>query len=167
MSNTMTSTEKKPQRLADTPVPVRLKLSALWVSVMFLYVYVDIFGFFKPGMIDDILVGRVWVIDITSAFLLGALVLMTVPTLMIFLSLALPARQARWTNIVAASVYIPVSLFNLIGDSWSYMYFGAAVETVLLALVIHYAWNWSRQVESAPLMGDRTASTSKYSGVDR
>ncbi len=144
---TMTSTENKPQRLADTPVPVRLKLSALWVSVMFLYVYVDIFAFYKPGMIADILVGRVWVIEITSAFLLGALVLMTVPTLMIFLSLALPARQARWTNIVAASVYIPVSLFNLIGDSWSYMFFGAAVETALLALVIWYAWTWPRQVE--------------------
>lgn len=153
MSNTMTSTEKKPQPLADTPVPVRLKISALWVSVMFLYVYVDIFGFFKPGTIEDILVGRVWVLDITPAFVLGALVLMTVPSLMIFLSLALPARQARWTNIVAASVYIPVSIFNLIGDSWSYMFFGAAVETALLALVIWYAWTWSRQVESDTAQG--------------
>lgn len=148
MSNTMTSIEKNPQRLADTPVPVRLKLSALWVSVMFLYVYVDIFGFFKPGTIEDILVGRVWVLDITPAFALGGLVLLTIPSLMIFLSLALPAHQARWTNIVAASLYIPFSLGNVIDETWSFYFFGAAVETALLALVIWYAWTWSRQVES-------------------
>ncbi len=151
--NTMTN-EKTPQRLADTPVPVRLKLSALWVSVMFLYVYVDIFNFFKPGTIEDILVGRVWVLDITPAFALGGLVLLTVPSLMIFLSLALPARQARWTNIVAASVYIPVSVGNVIGETWSFYFFGAAVETALLALVIRYAWTcWSRQVESDTAQG--------------
>lgn len=149
-SNTKTSPEKVPQRLADTPVPVRLKMSALWVSTMFLYVYVDILGFYKPGMIADILVGRVWEFEISQAWALGAMVLLTVPSLMIFLSLALPARQARWTNIVAASVYIPVSIFNLIGDSWSYMYFGAAVETALLALVIWYAWTWPRLSTEAP-----------------
>jgi hypothetical protein len=146
-SNTMTATKQKPQQLADTPVPVRLKISALWVSVMFLYVYVDILGFFKPGTIEDILVGRVWVLDISQAFVLGALVLMTVPSLMIFLSLALPARRARWTNIVVAALYIPVSIGNVIDETWSYYFFGAAVETALLALVIWYAWTWPRLVD--------------------
>lgn len=136
------------EKFEPANVNVRMKISALWVSVMFLYVYVDILGFFKPGTIEDILVGRVWVLDISQAFVLGALVLMTVPSLMIFLSLALPARQARWTNIVAASVYIPVSIGNVIDETWSYYFFGAAVETALLALVIWYAWTWSRQVES-------------------
>jgi hypothetical protein len=146
-SNRMTAPKQKPQQLADTPVPVRLKISALWVSVMFLYVYVDILGFFKPGTIEDILVGRVWVLDISQAFVLGALVLMTVPSLMIFLSLALPARQARWTNIVVAALYIPVSIGNVIDETWSYYFFGAAVETALLALVIWYAWTWPRLVD--------------------
>lgn len=146
-SDTKTAPEKVPLRLADTPVPVRLKISALWVSVMFLYVYVDIFNFFKPGVIEDILVGRVWVLDITQAFALGGLVLLTVPSLMIFLSLALPAPQARWTNIVAASLYIPVSLGNVIDETWSFYFFGAAVETALLVLVIWYAWTWPRLVD--------------------
>ena len=55
--------------------------------------YVDIFGFYKPGTIDDILVGHVWEFDISQAWALGALVLMTIPSLMVFLSLALPARN--------------------------------------------------------------------------
>lgn len=54
---------------------------------MFLYVYVDILGFHKPGTIPDILIGRVWEFDITQEWALGALALMTVPILMVFLSM--------------------------------------------------------------------------------
>jgi hypothetical protein len=63
----MSSGEQDPGQLVDVQVPVRLKLSALWVTVMFLYVYVDIFGFYKPGTIEDILAGRVSEFDITQA----------------------------------------------------------------------------------------------------
>jgi hypothetical protein len=148
MSNDRSADTQNRWGLEDRPVPVRLKLSALWATVMFLYVYVDIIGFYKPGIIDDILVGRVWEFDITQGWALGALVLMTIPALMVFLSLALPARMARWTNIVVGSLYIPVSLFNTLGETWSYYYFvGAAVESALLALVVWYAWSWPRVAE--------------------
>ena len=53
----------KSRASVDQPVPVRTKLSALWASVMFLYVYVDIFSLYAPGTIDEILVGRVWEFD--------------------------------------------------------------------------------------------------------
>jgi hypothetical protein len=46
---------------------------------MFLYVYVDIFAFYKPGTIPDILRGRVWDFDITQGWALGALGLLTTP----------------------------------------------------------------------------------------
>ena len=41
--------------LEDLRMPVQAKLAAAWTSFMFLYVYVDIFAFFKPGVVDDIL----------------------------------------------------------------------------------------------------------------
>ena len=51
-------TDKKPlQKLEDTNINVKLKLSALWAALMFVYLYVDIFGFYKPGTVEDILVG--------------------------------------------------------------------------------------------------------------
>jgi hypothetical protein len=128
--------------LEDVKVDVKLKLAALWASVMFLYIYVDYFGFFKPEFIEDILVGRVWQFDVTQAFLLGALASVTIPALMIFLSVGLPAKANRWTNIVVAAIYIPFSLFNLAGEAWAFMVFGAAVEVVLLVLIIGYAWKW-------------------------
>lgn len=134
--------------LADERVPIRLKLSALWASVMFLYVYVDVLAFFKPGTIADILVGRVWEFEISEPWALGALVLMTIPALMVFLSVALPADVARWTNIVVGSLYVLVSIFNVVGESWwAFYWLGAAVETALLLVIVRSAWTWPRTAE--------------------
>jgi hypothetical protein len=143
----MSSGEQAPGQLVDVQVPVRLKLSALWVTAMFLYVYVDIFGFYKPGTIEDILAGRVSEFDITQAWVLGALVLLTIPSLMVFLSLALPARVARWTNIAIAALFIAVSIGNSVGETWAFFWLGSAVEVVLLLLIIRYAWTWPRKVD--------------------
>jgi hypothetical protein len=92
--------------LEDIKMPVQAKLAALWASFMFLYVYVDILSFYKPGVIDDILAGRVWQLEITQTWAVGALALMAIPIVMIFLSLTLPARANRMTNIIVASLYI-------------------------------------------------------------
>ena len=135
--------------LDDARVGIRTKLSALWVAVMFLYVYVDIFAFYKPGTIDGILVGRVWTLDITQAWALGALILMAVPTLMLVLSLTLPAAAARWTNVVVASLFVIVSLSNAVGETWLFLWVGAAVEAALLLLVVRIAWTWPRPLTRA------------------
>jgi hypothetical protein len=50
----------------------------------------------------------------------------------------------RWTNIIVSVVYIPYMLFNLVGEAWLHMIFGAAVEVVLLLLIIRYAWRWPK-----------------------
>src|SRR5919199_2746704 len=143
MEKTMHASRYAPRELEDVKIYVKLKLAALWASVMFVYVYVDIIGFFKPGLIQDILAGRVWQFEITQTGALAALVLMTVPSLMVYLSLALPARANRWTNIVVASLYVPVSIFNVIGEAWVfYFWFAVIVEVVLLSLAIRYAWTW-------------------------
>ena len=131
-----------PHPLDDPPVPVRSKLAALWAAVMFLYVYVDIIGFYEPGTIDGILAGRVWTLDITPAWALGALILMTAPILMTVLCLTLPAAAARWSNLVVAPLFVVVSLGNAIGETWLYFWFGAVVEAALLLLVVRYAWTW-------------------------
>lgn len=135
-----------PQRaLEDIKVNVKLKLAALWASFMFLTIYVDYFHLYMPRSIGDILAGKAFVFDITQVFLLIALALVTIPALMIFLSVALSAKVNRRTNIIVAAVYIPVSLFNLAGATWMHMVYGAVVEVVLLLLIISYAWKWPKQ----------------------
>ena len=49
--------------------------------------------------------------------LISALMLMAIPILMILLSTTLPARANRTLNLVVASLYIPVSMFNAVGES--------------------------------------------------
>lgn len=137
------NSRKVPQKaLEDIKLNVKLKLAALWASFMFLYIYVDYFHLYMPGALEDMLAGKVFVFEITQAFLLVVLATVTIPALMIFLSVALPAKVNRWVNIIIAGVYIPYTLFNLVGEAWMHMVFGAIVEVVLLLLVIWYAWKW-------------------------
>ncbi len=139
------NTEKTPQNsLEDIKASLKLKLASLWASLMFLIIYLDYFHLYMPGTIADIQTGRVFVFDITQGFLLAALALVTIPALMIFLSVALPAKVNRWANIIIAAVNIPFILFNLAGEAWMHMVFGAVVEVVLLCLIICYAWKWPR-----------------------
>lgn len=139
------NTDKTSQKaLQDVKVSVNLKIATLWASFMFLYAYVDYFHLYMPGSIKDILAGKVFVFDISYIFLLIAMILVTIPTLMIFLSVALPAKINRLTNIIVATVLIPYMLFNLAGEAWLHMYFAAIVEVVLLCLIIYSAWKWPR-----------------------
>ena len=138
----MNSEKKTATILEDVKVNIKIKLSALWVSVMFIYLYVDVFGFYKPGVIEDAIAGKVWEFQITQVWLLGVIILMTIPSLMVFLSLVLPVKANRWTNIIVGILYIVVTLGMTIGESYAFYIFGSIVETVLLLLIVVYAWKW-------------------------
>ena len=130
--------------LEDVKVNVKVKLAAIWAALMSLYIYIDYFHLYMPGTLKEMLAGKVFVFDITQGFLVTVLASMTIPALMIFLSVALPAKVNRWTNVTIAAVFIPYTLFNLAGVAWAHMWIGAIVEVVLLCLIIRYAWKWPR-----------------------
>ena len=135
--------------LEDLRIPVQAKLAAAWTSFMFLYVYVDIIAFFKPGVVDDILVGVVFEFDISQTLLTAFLALMAIPIFMVVLSMTLPARANRITNLIVASVQVPYAAFNAVGESWTYFYgLGVALEVIVLALILRYAWTWPRRTSS-------------------
>ena len=141
----MNSNRKTTTILEDAKINVKIKLSALWVAVMFLFIYVDYFGLFKPGLIENVIAGEVAGLQITQVFLLAAMTLMTIPSLMIFLSLTLKAKANRWTNIIVGILHIVIVLRFAIGESWAFYIFGTIVEVVLLSLIVWYAWKWPKQ----------------------
>jgi Family of unknown function (DUF6326) len=146
-----TTLENPPSQstLEDLRMPVQAKLAAAWTSFMFLYIYVDYFALYKPGVVDDILVGIVWEFDISQTLLTAFLTLVAIPILMVMLSMTLPARVNRATNLVVASLYIPVSIFNAVGESWTYFYgLSIGLEVLLLAFILRYAWTWPRRTAS-------------------
>ncbi len=147
----MTRTDRPAGALQEAHIPVQAKLAAAWASFMFLYIYVDHLALFKPGVIDDILVGVVHEFETGPTFVALALTLMAIPILMILLSATLPARVNRATNLVVATLYIPVSMFNAAGESWSYFYFyglSIGLECLLLAFILRAAWTWPRTVRA-------------------
>ena len=135
--------------LEDLRMPLQAKLAAAWTSFMFLYIYVDYLHLYKPGVIDDILAGVVFKFDISQTFVVISLTLVAIPILMILLSTTLPARANRTLNLVVASLYIPVSAFNVLGGSWILFYgLGVVIEVILLAYILRSAWTWPRRTAS-------------------
>ncbi|MFI6385876.1 DUF6326 family protein [Nonomuraea sp. NPDC050547] len=143
----MTVRTKAPNLLANPPVPVQVKLAAAWTSFMFLYIYVDYFHLYKPGTVDNIRAGVVFEFDISPTLLTAMLASVAIPAVMVMLSMTLPARVNRATNLVVASLYIPYSVFNAVGESWDWaLFYGLSIgiEVLLLAFILRSAWTWSR-----------------------
>ena len=142
-----TALENPPSRsaLENLRMPVQAKLAAAWTSFMFLSIYVDYFQLYKPGFIHDILAGVVWEFDISQVFVVVGLSLMAVPILMVFLSMTLPARANRLMNLIVAPIYVLVSAFNALGESWAFFYgLSIGLEVLLLAFILRSAWTWPR-----------------------
>jgi hypothetical protein len=135
--------------LQDVTVDVKAKLSALWIALMFFYIYADILLFYRQGHVAGLLAGKAGAMKITSAFVLVSALVMAIPSLMVFLSLALKATVNRWANIGVGIVYAAVlgaTLFagEITADSLLY----AVIEAVIIALIVWHAWKWPREEEA-------------------
>jgi hypothetical protein len=145
-SNTVRISRGSPSPLENPQVPIQAKLAAAWTSFMFLYIYVDILNFYKPGVIDGILHGLIWKFDVSATLLTSILATLSVPAMMVWLSMALPTRVNRLTNLVVASLLIPFSIFNAAGATleWASFYgICIGLEVLLLAFILRSAWMWS------------------------
>ena len=141
--------------LEDRRMPVQAKLAAAWTSFMFLYIYVDYFHLHKPGVIDNLRAGVVFEYDISPTLLTIMLASVAIPALMVMLSMTLPARVNRATNLVFALLYIPYSMINAAGESWDWAFFyglSIGLEVLLLAFILRSAWTWPRRTASPATM---------------
>lgn len=136
---------KKTTELEDVKINVKFKISALWMVVMFLYAYVDIFSLFKPGIIEGIIAGKVFLFQVSQAFLFLTTLYIVIPSMMVFLSLVLKPKINRWANIIVSIFYFVTMLGACIGETWAFYIFGTIVESLLLFLIIWYAWKWPKQ----------------------
>ena len=130
-------------RFEDVQVGVRLKIASLWIAMLFLFAYGDIFGFFVPGRIGEIQGGRISGIDITQAFLLAISVYIAIASAMVFLTLVLRPAVNRWVNIVLAALYVISIVASVFGED-AYFVFLSVMEIAMLALIAWYAWTWPK-----------------------
>jgi hypothetical protein len=147
MERPLSTDTKSTTALHDPPVPVRAKLAAAWTSLMFLVIYIDYFHLYQPGAIDQIRGGGIFEFDITPTLLTIFVVVIGIPALMVMLSMTLPARVNRATNLVVASLYIPAVGMNFLGSLPDYAFYYAltiGVEVLILAFILRAAWTWPR-----------------------
>jgi len=133
--------------LAEGPsMPVRL--STLWVFIMFNMVFADILSFMYPGFLKEVMAGHAGGVQITPGFLLAAAALTEIPIAMIVLSRVLKHRANRWANIVAAAITIAY----VAGGSSAYPHgiFFTVVQVACALLIIWHAWKW-RRPDASPI----------------
>ena len=92
----------KEMRYEDYKINIKLVLSGLWASVMFLYIYGDYFELYVPGKTQGLLNGQNLLN--TPYKLLFATIILTLPSLMIFLSLIVKPKWNRVLNIVVGVI---------------------------------------------------------------
>ena len=125
-------------------VNVRIEISALWTSMLFVFAYVDLFSLYRADIRADITAGKIGGFTINQSFLLATTAYVVIPALMVFLSLILRPGAARITNIALSVIYALTIIAGAIGD-WNYYILGSAIEVMSLAAIVYYAWIWPRE----------------------
>ncbi len=132
--------------LEDIKVPVRYKLSAMWASVLFCYIYVDYFELYIPGKLHGMLEGNIMPLGpVTQGILLGTAIMMAIPSLLVFLSLMLGAPLSRWLSVIFGIIYTLIQLIVVSQSGWIFYIAIGLVEAALTALIVWTAWTWPRR----------------------
>ena len=119
--------------------------------MLFVFAYVDIFGFYRADVLDAAFEGKVatTALTVNQIFLTFTLIYILLPTLMVVLSLLLKPRVNRITNIVISFLYVITIIGSCIGEQWAYYILGSVIEVILLAAITRTAWKWPPP-QSAP-----------------
>ena len=132
--------------LVDFKINVKFKLSALWVSVMFCYIYGDYFALYPPDQIQELIKGKTRLDEPMKLF--AASILMTIPSIMIFLSLVLKPTINRLLNLIFGAIFTAIMVLiavNSLSSWWTFYVFLAIVESSITLLIVWQAWNWPKQ----------------------
>jgi hypothetical protein len=136
-------------KLEPFSVNARIKLSALWTSMLFVFAYVDLFSLYRRDFRADLEAGEVSGFTINQLFLLGTTVYVVIPSLMVFLALVLRPRVSRIANIALGIAYALTIIAGAI-DDWGYYILGSVIEVALLAAIVYHAWTWPKETRPGP-----------------
>lgn len=132
--------------LSDTKLDIKIKLSALWISLMFLFVYADLKAMYQTGSIEAIIKGEIIGMKINDMFLLCSAILMSIPAIMIFLSIFLKPKLNRIFNVIFPLLFVIVNTGTYFAPGkvwWYYIYF-TSLEYLICILIILITLKWPK-----------------------
>lgn len=141
----MPQSHTRTRQFEDFNVNVKIKLAALWASLMSCYIYGDYFSLYVPHKIEKFISGDT-LLD-TPVKLFSAAVLLAIPAVMICFSVILKPVLNRWLNIIFGVFYSLLMLLiavTTLSVWWSFYVFLAVLEVVISSLIIWYAYKWPK-----------------------
>lgn len=143
--------QSRTNKYQDTRVDVKIVLSGLWVSMLLVFAYVDIFGFWRADVINGALTSEVPGTDfkVNQAFLALTTIYILIPILMVVVSLLARPTVSRPINIVVSLLYLATVAASSIGEEWLYYLLGSVVEGILLLGIARVAWAWPRTSDAS------------------
>ncbi|KID57294.1 hypothetical protein JF50_08695 [Pseudoalteromonas luteoviolacea] len=127
----------------DYKINVKLKISALWIAVMFCYVYGDYIEVYVPGVMSEALLVSADRKGIQYEFFAVAL-LMSIPSVMIFLTLALKPTINRRLNIIIPGLFVVLLIALNLETVWGFYLYLTGLEVLLSLMTMWYAWQWPK-----------------------
>jgi hypothetical protein len=119
-----------------------------WIAEMFCYLFAAVWDNYKPGVLEELIVGEIDGIAITQEVLFGNAVM--IPSVMVFMSLILKGKVNRLANIILSIFFTGVILitypyYYVSGvNTWVSSYVFTITEIMLYALIVWHAWKWPR-----------------------
>mgnify|MGYP000078033189 FL=1 len=112
---------------------------------MSLYIYCDYFEFYTPNKIEGMINGTTIFGSGDQSTLLGLSSIMLVTSLMICLSVLLPATINRVLNILIGFIMTLMQVYIAYIAGWYFYKMYAIVEATLTLIVVWQAWNWPKE----------------------
>ena len=129
-------------------INLRLKLAGLWIAAMFCYIYADILGFYDDYLMSEILKGNMGPIGpITQGLKLGIAILMSLPAIMIYLSLVAKPTVCRWLNILTGALFTLVIVVTSIMSPFYYYWYFGILEITMTTTIVWLGWKWPTTVK--------------------
>ena len=116
---------------------VKIILAGLWVATMLIFLWGDVLTMFA----GDLVPGEIGGTQATQTMWVGIAALMTIPIVMIVLSLTLNQPLNRRVNIIVAVFWVIFNLISIQGYP-AYNKLLIAISMGFNLLTIWHAWKW-------------------------
>jgi len=134
------------EMLENPKVNIKIKLAALWASVIFCYLYGDYFELYTPDKVNSLITGEN-ALDSPTKLLIASIIL-AIPSVMVAASIILKPKINRILNILFGTLFTLMMLFigiNSMTEWYSFYVFLAFLESIITFLIVWYAWKWPKE----------------------
>jgi len=135
--------------LENPKINIKIKLSALWTSLMFCYIYGDYFELYAPNKVEKLIEGTSLLDTPTKLFLASLAV--AIPAFMIALSILLKPRINRILNIVFGilfTLFVLLVISTALYTWYTFYVFYGVLGILITVLIVWYAWNWPKVISN-------------------